>query len=145
MMGCKALISKLTAEQEEMALNAALECKSLGNIAKLLGFTSDMTFYRYCKNNTPFYDALKATRSQAYEELAYSVLAIVDEYLDPQQARVKLECIKNFLAWMDPAKYGNRVDVNVTQTIDIAGAIALARRRVELDVTPVLSDIEDLV
>lgn len=144
-MGCPALITELTPEQEEIALNEAINCKPYSKIAKLLGFTNDMAFLKYRRANPFFEERLQATRTHAFEELAYSVLELVDKYADPQQARAQLDAIKNFLAWMEPQKYGQRLDLNITQTLDIAGAIERAKQHAEIDITPKRNTIGDLV
>jgi hypothetical protein len=144
-MGCLAIARELSPEEQELALNAALACKSMGKISESLGFNDPMAFHRYCKKHPLFLTELQSTRTHAFEELAYSVLTLHEQHDDPQIMRAVLDSIKSFLSWMEPAKYGPRMDLNITQTIDIAGAIERAKSHAEREVAPIMSDINDLV
>lgn len=51
---------------------------------------------------------------------------------DVQAAKLASENIKWVLAKVDPAKYGERLDLHVHKKIDLAGAIAAGRKRAQL-------------
>lgn len=128
----------LTDEQQEIALELVLSNKTHSQIAKQLGFTTDMQFWRYRQRHPLFEQELKSVRQFAAEILADSTLTLVDDYPNPLQARVKFEIIKWVCATRYPEVYGERLDVNVNQTIDIGGALAaaLARTKTVFEIEP---------
>lgn len=137
-------IYELTEEQQFEAIEMALNCQPYRKIAKVLGFKHDTDLENYRKRNPLFEERLRTAREFGLEELAHSVLSLVDDYENPNQARAKFEAIKWYVGVMDPVKYGQKIDVNITQTIDISGAIERANERVAIDVTPKLNGIDDI-
>lgn len=136
----------ITEEQQEVACSMATEGKLIKNIRAHLGYDSNQ-WYKIMAAYPLFAQKLNHARIIGYTEIAESVLGIPEEYCDPQQGRVALECKKVFLGWMDPAKYGNRIDLHVTQTLDITAALESSRRRLERSVEPITliaSDSDEL-
>lgn len=73
---------------------------------------------------------------------ADEILDIADnEAIDPHRARNMIEARKWHTSKMKPNKFGDRIDVNVTERLDLRGAIALAEERLR----PLrdLSNVED--
>lgn len=82
--------------------------------------------------------------------LADEVLSIADNAeIDPQRARNMIDARRWRTKTLNPKVYGERIDLNVTQTVDILGTLQEARARIArpiydqqpemIDVTPVES------
>lgn len=72
--------------------------------------------------------------------MADGLMTVADEVQDVQRARLKSDNAKWLLAKRKPSVYGDKVDIHVTQTIDITGALSEAKKRALniRDVTPML-------
>lgn len=66
------------------------------------------------------------------ESLAQEVIEIADTEEDPQKARNMIDARKWYASKIAPKTYGDRVDVNVTETVNIRHALDDARARVAL-------------
>lgn len=75
------------------------------------------------------YSAAQQARA---EILADEIVDIADTEPDPNRARVMVEARKWYASKMQPNKYGDRIDLNVSGAIDITAAIDAARSRVML-------------
>jgi len=60
-----------------------------------------------------------------------------DDYADPQRGRLKADNYKWVLSKRLPKVYGDRIDVNLTQQVDISGALEEAKMRTVIDVSDV--------
>lgn len=65
------------------------------------------------------------------EILADEIVDIADSEPDPNRARVMVDARKWYASKMQPSKYGDRIDLNVTAAIDISAALNDARSRIE--------------
>lgn len=63
------------------------------------------------------------------EALAAEAIEISDEFDDPQRARNRIDVRKWYASRIKPSKFGDRLDVNVTQIVDIGAALQEARAR----------------
>lgn len=63
------------------------------------------------------------------EVLAAEVVHIADTEQDPQKARNMIDARKWTAKVYNQKKFGERIDLNVTQTLDIAGTLMEARQR----------------
>lgn len=122
-------------DNQEVILERISNGKTLSAVRKELNI-NPREWWETIQQDPLFAEDIKNARLHACEALADNVLTIADDYSDPQQARIKLESVSKYLGWMDPSRYGNRIDIAVTQTIDIAGAIERATQRIAIDVTP---------
>ena len=132
---------------EDLALALAYEGKSFAYIAKALGFSNDMAFFKYRQTHPLFENSLKDARVQACEAMEDRVLGLADEYEDIKRAELTFKQIQWLCTVRNPAKYGPKLDLHVTQTLDITAALDASRRRLERLVAPVslnASDSEDL-
>ena len=74
------------------------------------------------------YDLARKARA---EVLVDEVILIADNLeLNPIRARNQIDARKWYAAKMQPTKYGDRLDINVNQTVDISGALNDAKARV---------------
>jgi len=103
-------------------------------------------------NLTQQYSRAQASRA---ELLADDIVTIADTDLDPQRARNRITARQWYASKMQPQKYGERIELNVNQTVDIGSALAEARRRALpssdplstnqtqlIDVTPRIANVE---
>ncbi len=138
----------LTPEEEEYAINESLKGSSLANIAKTLNFSDVSKLLRYRERNPEFNKRVKDARILGCDILEDEMLAVADVYGSPHMARVKLEALKNVLGYRNPAVYGQRIDLNVNQTVSIKANIDAAGGRLAgllRDVTPIDKDIDGLL
>lgn len=79
-------------------------------------------------------DARKARTEIQVEEM----LSISDEEQDLMRAKLQIDTRRWIASKMNPSRYGDRIDVHTTHTLDISDRLLAARRRVAdaLDVTP---------
>jgi hypothetical protein len=66
------------------------------------------------------------------EKVVEEILDIAEEEVDPQRARVRMDARRWYASKMIPHKYGERIDLNVNQIVDIGLALSEARARVRL-------------
>lgn len=64
------------------------------------------------------------------EMYAEEIVDIADTDVDPVRARNRIDARKWYASKIKPLKYGDRLDVNLTQTVDISSALTEARQRV---------------
>lgn len=88
-------------------------------------------FFRFV-NSTPKYLSEYESAQQAKAELvAEQVIDIADdESIDAQRARNKIDARRWYAAKMKPAKFGERVDLNLNLHVDIGAALLDAQQRV---------------
>jgi terminase small subunit-like protein len=82
---------------------------------------------------------------EGLEQLADSLLTVADEYDDVQRGRLKSENIRWILSKRKPLTYGDRLEVNLTQTVDIGAALLEAKSRAALPASYPLQFIESKV
>lgn len=72
-----------------------------------------------------------AQRARA-EQFVEETLDIADNEQDPYRARVRTDIRKWYASKMMPSKFGDRIDVNVNQIVDVSKALLDARSRAQL-------------
>lgn len=130
---------QLTEEEIELAIESQLKGERLTTTAEKLGFSQLSDFYRYRLRDTAFSKRLSDARTQGSELMEDEVRYVADDYHSPHTARVKMESLCRLLAFRDPAKYGNKVDITIAQTVDIGSSLARMQGRLDStyrDVTP---------
>lgn len=131
----------MTAEIAELIISGIYDVKPLIRLLKDHEVNS-RSFYEYLAK-VPNYPRLYQIAQQARAELlADEIIEIADTDLDPIRARNRIEARKWYASKMQPQKYGDRIDINLTETVDIRGALSEARSRVLADV--VVLAVEDL-
>lgn len=135
-MGRPALV--LTKEQEEKAIELAASGMSTEKVCEAI-MVSPKFFYKHRVNTPSFMSAYAQARQEGMDALVDKLDDIHEKYDDPQVARLASDNIKWKASKIKPQVYGDRIDVNVNQTIDIKGALTEARQRTEqlstIDVT----------
>lgn len=117
-----------TAEQITTAINLAAEGRPLRIIIDAL-CTSEVAFWNYKQHNPDFLIKFEQARQEGLEHLADELITIADDNLDVQRSRLKSDNYKWLLSKRKPAVYGDKIDINVNQTIDIGSALKEARSR----------------
>lgn len=86
------------------------------------------------------------------EICAEEIIEIADTETDAQIARNKIDARKWYASKMRPDKYGDRIDVNVTNTVDIRAALSEAHNRIRdviaikpVQITASVDDLDDLL
>jgi hemoglobin-like flavoprotein len=98
-------------------------------------FTSGTQMRKFYElvNSVPQLSQLYAHAQQTKAELyADEIIEIADTILDPNKARVMVDARKWVASKIKPDKYGDRIDLNITQSVDITKALSDAKQRVVL-------------
>ena len=93
-------------------------------------FNSVPMFYWNLERHKELSTLYTQSRHVRADVLADEILEIADNDMDAQRARNRIEARKWLASKMMPATYGDRIDVNVSQTLSISAALAEARTRV---------------
>lgn len=124
-------IARLATDQEELAINMISEGAKVIEVAKALGFKDTNGFLRYRRAYPDFEEEFQIALQANSENLEDKLLNI-DEWFphDAKMADVVSKNTMRVLGYRSPKRYGDKIDLNVTQTIDIAGSLERAERRV---------------
>ncbi|MCA9339391.1 MAG: hypothetical protein KDA17_00595 [Candidatus Saccharibacteria bacterium] len=119
----------LTDEQKSTAIELAAMGESLKNIADSICVTTQ--YLSKCRSHDQAFDAIfERARLEGLELIADSLLTIADDIEDVQRARLKSDNFKWLLSKRKPKIYGDKIDVNITERVDISLALSEARARV---------------
>lgn len=121
---------KLTKEQIDLAIELASRGEALKVIIKEMCIT-EIQFWKYRQENIDFEALFASARQEGLEHIADSLLTLADTEVDVARARLKSDNFKWLLSKRKPGTYGDKLDLNVHQTIDIRGALLDARARTE--------------
>lgn len=135
------MILAMTIMDQRIVLECAAQGLSLQKIAAAAG-CSHTHIFDWCRKDAAFAAAFAEARAQGLEVRADELLDMADDpAADVMRLRVKAENYRWLLSKRKPKEYGDRLDVNVAQTVDITLALNDARRRLArpldvLDVVP---------
>lgn len=115
-------------ENDAIVIERLSQGKSITEAAEAVG-VSIGTVQQWRLKDALFDNECSRALDLGYEIQADSLVTIPDTYADVQKARLKSENIRWLLARRAAHRYGDRLEVNVNQTVDIGGAIAEARKR----------------
>ena len=131
-------------EDERLVLDQVMEGQTLTRACQNVGLKRAAFYLRM--NSRP---SLSDAYTRALEAMVECNLDKIDtvayEVADVQQARLISDNLKWSVAKRMPKKYGDRLDVNVTSTVDLTSALLEARARVRpvsdpldriIDITP---------
>lgn len=141
----------LSDEKKKLAIELAQQGKSIRKIREDIEIEIN-AFYAALREDLVFAEGFSCARHEGLEELADELIEIPDEYADPQRGRLKSDNIKFLLSKRKPQVYGDRLDLNVSNNVDISGALAEAKARALpmrdlkiLDVPHVVKKIEEVI
>lgn len=118
----------LTPEQQTAAIAAGFEGKTFAQIAEAIG-VSVSTLDRARSDLTQFREELSRARDVGFEVRAESLLTLpTDDDLDVNRARLLSDNIKWYLARIKRETYGDKLDLNVNQQVDLVGIIGRVRQ-----------------
>lgn len=104
-------------------------------------------FYEFVAENGDYAIAYQRAQQARAEILVDEIVDISDTEMDAQRARNRIDARKWYASKMQPHKYGDRLDVNVSGTVNIAAALSDAAKRAELPgrdlPIPVVSQVLD--
>ena len=90
--------------------------------------------WRYFVNNSPIliekYTAAREESAENFAAKAVESAEAVDE--DPNRSRLKIDTYKWVASKIAPQTFGDRIELNITKTVDIGTALADARNRIKL-------------
>lgn len=112
----------------QTALDLANDGALIREICAKLGIATT-TLTEWQVKDARFRALFAQARENGLHLLADSLVGLPDEYADVQKARLKSDNIKWLLARKLSRVYGDRLDVNVSGTIDLAGTLIEARQR----------------
>ena len=122
-------VSVVTPAAIEQVLTLVIEGQLLRQAAKLLNLP-ESSLYRALHADPTLWANYKRARELGANAMAEQAVDIADNDVDAKRARNRI-MVRQWLAGkLDPKTYGDRLDLNVTQTVDIAGALTEARSRV---------------
>ncbi len=122
-------LPRLSPELEEKAYEMILDGETLDNIAVALGLKTRRTFQRYQLQHPEFLELCDRARIAECQYIEEEIRHVASKY-SKDYARVELEALTRILKFRDPKKYGDRVNLDSNITIDIAGSLDRAERRV---------------
>ncbi len=135
-------------EYTKEQLDIAIELASQGEpLRKIIGemCSTEIDFWTYKQQYPDFRNQFEQARQEGLEHIADGLITIADDYTDVQRGRLKSDNAKWLLSKRKPSVYGDKVDIHVSQTIDISHALSEARARIAIpsstdnetrDVTP---------
>ena len=115
------------------------EGETIQTACKLLNIPrTDIT--RWMNYHPDFERSLAKAKFLSADALADQLLDIAEEIPDVHRARLKSENLKWYVSKLAPARYGERLDLNVTQQVDVGAALMAARARL---VRPISDQLEE--
>lgn len=130
-MNQPALITNVSEAEREAALNgirAVARGETLKSFLLDVGM-DDLRFYEIVETTPELESAYARAKRVRAELLAQEIVTIVDTEQDAQRARNRMQARQWYAGKILPREYGDRMEVNVTQTIDIGTALQDARAR----------------
>ncbi len=122
--------TELTQDQKDILIESVFDLKPVFDTAKLMGFTSKSAFNNYLNRREPeFKQLLSQTRIDACEYIEDAFLNIPNHFKDFKMAKIACDVYSQVLSWRIPAKYSQRIDMNINQTVSITHNLNSANTR----------------
>jgi hypothetical protein len=118
-----------TQEQLDLAVELAAQGKPFKVIIDEALLNSEIDFWTYRQAYHDFANIFERARQEGLEHLADGLMTAHEDHIDVQRARLKSDNAKWLLSKRKPEIYGDKVDIHVSQTIDIGTALAEAKKR----------------
>lgn len=120
----------LTADQHEKLLEACFEIQPIFNTAQTMGFRNKSGFQKYLNRNPEFWAEVKQARIDACDFIEDELLQIPEKY-DFKMAKHVIDIYCRVLAFRVPAKYSQRIDMNINQNVSITHNLINANSRMD--------------
>jgi predicted transcriptional regulator len=121
--------SFLTEENKKIILDGLREGKTLTSYAKQFGITQSAIAHAL-KAHPEFKAEVEEARRHGLDVIVEGTLDLVENYGDAHLARVQSDIIWKYAAAMNRSKYGEKVDLNIHQTVSISAALEAAAGRI---------------
>lgn len=114
----------VSSEKMHAIFSDLVESMTLVESLKKQGVNRD-SFYKTLEKNIEYSEAYSRARNFSTEVMFDELKTIADDQsLDPNRARNMIGVRQWMMAKLKPNKYGERIDVNHTGTVDIKGVLA---------------------
>jgi hypothetical protein len=116
----------------EEICDAIAQGGALHVICRVKGYPSTDTVYKWLNSSPEFAEKYARAREIQQDRAADEIIEIADRATDPQKARNQIDARKWRASKLAPKKYGDRVDMNLTATIENTPQEQLDARIIEL-------------
>lgn len=113
------------------AITQMYEGKAVKSILNLMG-VDVRAFHKELDNDPILLREYEMAQRCRAEMMVEEIMTIADEENDVLRAKLKVDARKWYASKMLPRKYGDRIDLNVTHTVDIAQALNDAKCRAKI-------------
>lgn len=120
---------KLSRDQVNEILELMEDNRSISNALKLAK-TKASAFFKALREYPDLQLQFDDVQSALSEQLVDEMLQIADSEPDSNRARNRIHVRQWYASKMKPRKFGEKIDINMNQTVDLKGALAEARSRV---------------
>lgn len=124
--------SLYTDEIADAICEAIIEGGALYRICEQDGFPSENTVYRWIEEKPEFREKYARARELQQDREADKIVVIADETTDPNKARLQIDARKWRASKLAPKKYGDRLDLNHSGSIQQLSDEQLDARLTEL-------------
>lgn len=121
--------STFSPAKASLAIHLRAEGAKLKEICAKIGIDAG-TLSKWLSHNPDFLAEFSRASQEGYDLLAEELLEIPDSYEDINRGRLKSDNIKWILARRAASKYGDKLTVDVNQTVSIGTALSEALARV---------------
>ncbi len=128
----------VTEEMKTIAIGMAIDGRTIKEIAVKLGMSSAQ-FWKSRQQSPEWGIVFAQAREEGINNMVDKLDNIHETYHDVNRSRLASDNIKWKASKINARVYGDKLDVNINQTVDIGGALADARKRADAlthDVTP---------
>jgi hypothetical protein len=131
-------------DRYEEAIETASNGGTLKAIARALG-CSLSSLAKILSTNAPFKQRLEQARAVGFSATADEVRTLVQDnpLTDVQMLRLQSDNAKWYLSKMDPARFGEKLDLTVSKAVDLRAAIAEGRSRMRVINAPAIEAAND--
>jgi AraC-like DNA-binding protein len=124
-------------DEQKLMYEAALTVASAGGTIKKIAATlgcSPRYLSKILATNAPFRQSYEQARATGYALTADEIKTLVTDnpLTDVQMLRLHSDNAKWYLSKMDPARFGDKLDVTVSKGVDLRTAIAEGRSRTRI-------------
>lgn len=125
----------------EKIIDSLIEFQSVRKSLKHHGVQLKDFFHTLHENPALENQYMRAQAATA-ELMAEEIIEIADTAHDAAKARNQIDTRKWYASKTKPQKFGERIDLNINQVVDIGSALAEAQKRAQLPISPLTQAID---
>lgn len=110
--------SEFSAEIADKICEAIIEGSALYKICEQEGYPGERTVYQWLDRHPDFAQQYARARELQQDREADKIVVIADEATDPNKARLQIDARKWRASKLAPKKYGERIDLNHSGSIE---------------------------